>query len=149
VKSVLARSKQWLLFLLIALPATAVLAQQGAAEPRLILKGYDPVAYFTVGRPVQGAAQHQYDWDGARYYFSSAANRDKFAADPERYAPQFSGYCTGSLSRGVRAEAHPDAWIISDGRLYVFGQPKFREIALQDPDWLAVRIPKAAENWKK
>jgi len=138
-----------LLSLFLVLPAAAVLAQQNAAGPRLILKGYDPVAYFTVGRPVQGSPEYKHDWDGGRYYFSSAANRDKFAADPERFAPQFGGYCTGSMSRGVRAEAHPEGWIISDGKLYVFGQAKFRDIALTDPQWLAMRVPKASENWKQ
>lgn len=137
-----------LVLVVFALAATLALGQQNVKERRLILKGYDPVAYFTEGRPVQGNAKFQHDWDGGRYHFASAANRDKFVADPDRYAPQFGGYCTGSLARNVRAEAHPEGWIISEGRLYVFGQARFREDALKDPQWLATRIPKAKENWK-
>ena len=139
-----------LLFLVVfALTATLGFAQQNAKEPRLILKGYDPVAYFSEGRPVQGNAKFQHNWDGGRYHFASAANRDKFVADPDRYAPQFGGYCTGSLARNVRNEAHPEGWIISEGRLYVFGEAKWRDVALKDPQYLALRIPKAKENWKQ
>ena len=148
MKYFFASMQRLLLPLVFAFTATLGFAQQNANAPRLILKGYDPVGYFTAGRPVQGSAKYQVDWDGDRYHFSSAANRDKFAADPDRYAPQFGGYCTGSMSRNVRNEAHPEAWIISDGKLYVFGEAKFREVALKDPQWLAMRIPKAKENWK-
>jgi YHS domain-containing protein len=120
-----------------------------AQDKRVMLKGHDPVAYFTEARPVKGSPQFAYDWDGDRYYFASAANREKFAADPDRYAPQFGGYCTGSMSRNVVNEMHPEAWVISEGKLYVFGQPKFRDIALKDPEWLRTRIPLAAANWQE
>ena len=135
---------------LVAIPGSAVLAQgKPAAQPRLILKGHDPVAYFTVGRPVKGSPEFKVDWDGERYLFASRENRDKFAASPERYAPQFGGYCTGSMSRNVFNEADPEAWIVSDGRLYVFGQVKFAEMARKDPQYLATRIPLSAVNWKE
>jgi YHS domain-containing protein len=62
-----------------------------------------------------------YDWDDGRYHFASAMHREMFAKDPERYAPQFGGYCTGSMSRGVRNEGDPEGWTIKDGKLYVFG----------------------------
>lgn len=136
-----------LLFLPVALvlaAGTAALAQ----DKRVMLKGHDPIAYFTEGRPVKGSPDLAIEWDGDRYYFASAANRDKFAADPDRYAPQFGGYCTGSMSRNVVNEMHPEAWIISEGKLYVFGLPKFRELALKDPEWLRTRIPLAAVNWQ-
>lgn len=126
------------------------IAQEKSAAPlRVVLKGYDPVAYFTESRPVQGVPEFSYDWDGERYFFSSAANRSKFAASPERYAPQFGGYCTGSMSKKVQREADPQAWIISDGRLYVFGQVKFAEMARNEANWLSGRIPLAATNWKE
>jgi YHS domain-containing protein len=116
---------------------------------RVALKGHDPVAYFTEGKPVKGDPKFSYDWDDGRYQFVSARNREMFAASPERYAPQFGGYCTGSMSRGVRAEADPAAWIIVDGRLYVFGQMKFKELAAADPQYLAERVPKADKNWRE
>jgi len=135
---------------LIAVPGTSLAQKNKPSDsPRVVLKGHDPVAYFTEGRPVKGSARFAHDWDGERYYFASAANRDRFAADPERYAPQFGGYCTGSLSRNIRNEAHPDGWIISEGKLYVFGEGKFRAIALKDPKWLETRIPLAAANWRQ
>jgi YHS domain-containing protein len=56
------------------------------------IKGYDPVAYHTEGRAVEGKSKFSYNWNDAKWYFSSAENRDLFAADPERYAPQYGGY---------------------------------------------------------
>ena len=116
---------------------------------RVVLKGHDPVAYFTEGKPVKGDPKLSYDWDDGRYYFASAKHRDMFAADPERYAPQFGGYCTGSMARGVTNEGDPDGWVISDGKLYVFGAAKFKEVAEKDPAYLPARIPTAAKNWKE
>jgi YHS domain-containing protein len=127
--------------------ASSVMAQ--GSTMRVVLKGHDPVAYFTVGKAVKGDPKFSYEWDDGRYYFASARNRDLFAASPERYAPQFGGYCTGSMSRGVQNEADPEAWIIVDGRLYVFGQVKFKELAATDPRYLAERIPKADKNWRE
>lgn len=139
----------FLAFVFILLPGAANFAQDKSAEPlRVVLKGHDPVAYFTEGRPVKGVAEFKYDWDGARYLFANAANREKFAANPDRYAPRFGGYCTGSMSRGVRNEADPEAWIISDGRLYLFGQVKFKEMAEKDPSYLPGKIAAAGEHWR-
>jgi YHS domain-containing protein len=56
------------------------------------ISGYDPVAYFTESRPVRGRQEHEYSWHGARWHFASAENRQRFAAQPERYAPQFGGF---------------------------------------------------------
>ena len=127
-------------------PASPVFAQDTTL--RVVLKGHDPVAYFTDGKPVMGNPKISYDWDDARYYFASAKSRATFAADPDRYVPQFGGYCTGSMSRGVRAEADPQAWVIVDARLYVFGQVKFKEIADKDPDWVRVRLAAADANYR-
>ena len=100
-------------FFVLLLAAVAAHAQ---VPVKVALRGYDPVAYFTESRAVQGDPRYSYDWDEARYHFMSAKHRDMFAADPERFAPQFGGYCTGSLSRGVRNEGHPEALVIVDGR---------------------------------
>jgi YHS domain-containing protein len=127
--------------------ASSVMAQ--GSTMRVALKGHDPVAYFTERKAVKGDPKFSYDWDDGRYQFASARNREMFAANPERYAPQFGGYCTGSMSRGARVEADPEAWIIVDGRLYVFGQMKFKELAAADPQYLAERIPKADKNWRE
>jgi YHS domain-containing protein len=134
----------------LALAPFAAPAQGTSAAPmRVVLKGHDPVAYFTDGKPVKGDPKISYDWDEGRYYFASGKHRDMFTADPERFAPQFGGYCTGSMSRGVRNEGDPDAWIIADGRLYVFGDVKWKQLAQKDATYLPGKIPGAAQNWKK
>jgi hypothetical protein len=91
-----------------------------AEEPRLGLKGYDPVAYFTEGRPVQGKPEFEFAWDEVRYRFASDNHMSMFRGDPDRYAPQFAGSCTIGMSKGVKVEADPENWLISDGRLFVF-----------------------------
>jgi YHS domain-containing protein len=114
------------------------------AEKRLALKGYDPVSYFTEGRPEQGSAEYQAAFDDATYWFKNAEHRAMFVADPDHYAPQFDGYCTIMVSRGVKREADPEAWAIADGKLYVFavkqGMPLFEQQT-------ASITEKAAANW--
>ena len=84
--------------------------------------GYDPVAYFTEGRAVKGSPEIQQSWLGATWHFSTEANRDAFAAEPIRYAPQYGGFCAGSTAFGqITSNIDPEAWRIIDGRLYLFG----------------------------
>jgi len=131
------------------LPVAGCFAQADQSKPvRVVLKGHDPVAYFTEHKPVKGNPSISYDWDGERYLFASAANRSKFAATPERYAPQFGGYCTGTMARGARAEADPAAFIIADGKLYMFGQTKFKDMAEKDSAWLAGKVVVASDHWR-
>jgi len=138
--------------LIAALLQLQVLAADGSM-PTLILRGYDAVAYFTDGKPVKGEERYSYDWDEGRYYFASAEHRDRFAADPARYAPQFGGYCTGSMSRGVKNEGHPEAWVVVDGKLHVFGAPdsetarKYKEAAERDLDAFRAKAGLARANW--
>ena len=85
----------------------------------LAIRGTDPVAYFTDGRPVEGSAEFELEWNGATWRFSSAAHRDLFRADPQRYAPQYGGYCAWAVSQGYTASTDPEAWRIVDGKLYL------------------------------
>lgn len=94
-----------------------------AAEPPLAIQGYDPVAYFTLGKPTPGLAQFEYIWDEHRYRFATENHRDLFKADPVRYAPQFGNFCAMALSLGQVVVANPENWLVSDGKLYVFGKP--------------------------
>src|SRR3954469_19568927 len=94
-----------------------------AEEVPLAIKGYDPVAYFTDGKPVGGLPEIEYKWDEYRYRFSSVEHRELFKADPVRYAPQFGNFCAMALSKGEIVVADPENWLISDGKLYVFGKP--------------------------
>jgi hypothetical protein len=112
------------LILLVAGPMSASAARALAGEKApLAIDGYDPVAYFTVGSPVRGLPEIEYEWDEYRYRFSRTEHREIFKADPVRYAPQFANYCAMSLALGEVVEANPENWLISDGRLYIFGKP--------------------------
>jgi YHS domain-containing protein len=81
--------------------------------------GYDPVAYFTQGKPVKGEAGITLDHMGATWRFASEANRAAFQADPARYAPQYGGYCAWAVSQGYTAKGDPSAWTIAGGKLYL------------------------------
>ncbi|MTI44232.1 YHS domain-containing protein [Roseibium hamelinense] len=81
--------------------------------------GTDPVAYFTEGKPVAGSNDYTFEYDDVTWKFSSAENRDKFAADPAKYAPQYGGYCAFGLSKGFKVPVVPEAWKIVDGKLYL------------------------------
>lgn len=81
--------------------------------------GYDPVAYFTDGKPVEGSSEFEAEYEGATWRFVSAANRDAFVADPSKYAPQYGGYCAWAVSQGYTAKGDPQHWRIVDGRLYL------------------------------
>jgi YHS domain-containing protein len=85
----------------------------------LAVSGYDPVSYFTEGRPVEGVAAHETEWNGARWRFASAEHKALFEADPERFAPRFGGYCAWAVSQGYTASSDPLAWKIVNDRLYL------------------------------
>ncbi len=83
------------------------------------IKGYDPVAYFTDSKPVEGKSAITHEWMGAKWRFASAANKDAFVKNPEKYAPRYGGYCAWAVSQGYTASIDPDAWKIVDGKLYL------------------------------
>ncbi len=83
------------------------------------IRGTDPVAYFLESRPVEGSAEYAFDWQGATWRFSSRANLDAFRADPERYAPQYGGYCAWAVANGYTASTDPEAWTIFKDKLYL------------------------------
>ena len=83
------------------------------------LEGYDVVAYFTDQKPVPGSDSYTYTWRGAKWKFISAEHRDRFAANPERYAPQYGGYCAYAVSRGTTAHGDPLQWAVANDRLFV------------------------------
>jgi hypothetical protein len=110
------------LLAMLALGLCVLPASAAAPVTPLGIKGYDPVAYFTLQRATPGSAQFEYPWDEHLWRFSSAAHRDLFKADPVRYAPQFANFCAVALARGEVREANPEYWLISDGKLYLFGK---------------------------
>lgn len=110
------------------------------------LKGYDAVAYFTENRAVSGNEQYQHTWNGARWYFASAENRDRFAQDPERYAPQYGGYCAFAVSHGYTADGDPNVWKIVAEKLYLNYNREARQMWEED---IPGNISKGNENWPR
>lgn len=88
--------------------------KQGAA-----IKGYDPVAYFSDGKPVKGSPEHKAQHKGSEFHFASRANRDAFAANPEKYAPQYGGFCAFGTAGGYKAAIDPAAFTIVNDKLYL------------------------------
>lgn len=125
-----------------AVPATAVnITTDGVA-----IKGYDPVAYFTDMKPVQGSAEFEHLWNGAKWRFASAEHRDLFRADPEGYAPRYGGYCAYAVSQGRTADIDPEAWTVFEGRLYLNLSMEVRGLWEKD---IREYIRKADENWPR
>lgn len=102
----------------LAVPAYAG-AQINADGNGVAIHGYDPVAYFTEGRPTLGNESFAYTWQGAEWHFATEENRRRFESEPERYAPQYGGYCAFAVSRGGTADIDPKAWRIVDDRLFL------------------------------
>ena len=106
--------------LVIAFHATAQTSRQINVNRRgVAIGGYDPVAYFTVGRAVEGDPAITVEHEGATYQFSSAEHRDLFVAGPDEYLPEYGGWCAYAMASGSFARINPEAWVIHDGRLFL------------------------------
>ena len=90
--------------------------------------GYDPVAYFTEGKPVEGNEAFTTEYQGADFLFASQANLDAFLAEPTKYAPQYGGYCAWAIAHGKTAKGNPKNWAIVDGKLYLNINTKYQNI---------------------
>lgn len=136
------RIGEWVFTKLSDLNVTPIASDSSGAA----IKGYDTVAYFTEGRAIKGKKEFEFSWQEAHWYFVSAAHRDMFAANPKSYAPEFGGFCSMAITRGMMFAADPEAWTIVDGKLYM----KFSH-ATRDR-WQpnkAKNIKKAEKNWAK
>jgi YHS domain-containing protein len=114
------------------------------ANNNLAIRGYDPVAYFTAGKPVKGKEAYKYTWKGAVWQFSSPANLAKFRANPTAFAPQYGGYCAKAVSEGSIASTVPEAWKIVDGKLYLNYSQDVQKQWSQD---IPGNIKKANARW--
>ena len=108
------------------------------------IKGYDAVAFFVQGRPVPGTNSFSYSWKGAEWLFSSKDNLDSFSNDPEKYAPQYGGYCAYGTANGHKAPTETDTWTIVDNKLYFNYSSKVKEMWMKNQKAL---IEKADKNW--
>lgn len=112
------------------------------------IRGYDVVAYFSEGRAVRGSPDIHHEWRGARWHFDSEAHREAFAADPERYAPQYGGFCAYGTANGYQVSTSPEAFAIEDGKLYLnynaavqrtWNQDRTGHIRAADANWPKLR----------
>ncbi|MGI3186315.1 YHS domain-containing (seleno)protein [Nioella aestuarii] len=114
------------------------------ASGGIAINGTDPVAYFDQSQPVAGRQEYAVDWNGARWLFSSADNRDRFAADPSGFAPAYGGYCAWAASRGYVADAVLEAWTIHEGRLFLNASLRIRRRWERD---IPGNVARADANW--
>jgi hypothetical protein len=113
-------------------------------EDGLALGGYDSVAYFTEGKAVKGDPGIDYQWRGATWRFATSTNRDSFIATPEKYAPQYGGYCSWAVGHGYTAKGDPEAWKIVEDKLYLnYNQ----DVKMKWEQEAPMLILKGNENW--
>jgi hypothetical protein len=117
-----------------------------AKSYRVAIQGYDPVAYFTENRAIKGINDYAYIWNEAEWHFSNPENRDLFAQNPERYAPQFGGHCANGISKGKLVAADPEQWTIVDGKLYMNYNRQARDAWRESKTTM---IEEAEKNWAK
>jgi len=110
------------------------------------INGYDPVAFFTESKPVKGTDAFTYQWKDANWYFASQQNLDAFTAAPQKYTPQYGGYCAYGTAQGHKAPTKPETFTVENGKLY------FNYNKTVKKDWDKNRqhlIVKADANWPK
>jgi YHS domain-containing protein len=112
----------------------------------LAIKGYDAVSYFTDMKPMMGRSSYTYDWMGAKWQFTSEKNLNMFKANPEKYAPQYGGYCAYAVSKNMLAPVDPTAWTVVDGKLYLNNSGKVQKLWKKD---IPGNIKTADKNWTK
>jgi YHS domain-containing protein len=111
----------------------------------VILKGYDPVAYFTQKKAVKGSPKFQTTHEGAIYYFSSAADLATFKKSPSRYVPQYGGFCANGMANKQSADIDPNVFFVLKGKLYVCASSEAeKEFRSNVP----AKVQKADQNWE-
>jgi YHS domain-containing protein len=101
-------------------------------DETLMLKGHDPVAYFVSSKHVLGSPSIKAQHDGATYRFASAENRALFLKAPDKYVPQYGGFCANGIAYGIPWGGDPDTWAIRNGKLYIFGGAGSKKYFLMD-----------------
>ena len=90
-----------------------------ASQTDTAINGYDSVAYFTKNAPVKGLDAHTYEWKGAKWKFSNEANLELFKNNPDKYAPQYGGYCAYGVANDGLVKVDPDQFTVHEGKLYL------------------------------
>lgn len=135
----------WAMLMMVSFSAAAgedpIFAIDGIA-----IRGYDTVAYHTEGKPVPGSADYTYEYKGAVWQFASEENRDLFKATPERYAPQYGGYCAYGMAKGYAVKTEADAFAVRDGKLYFNYNREVLKTWKKDPESYIVKADKNAKS---
>jgi hypothetical protein len=132
------------LAVLVVLAGTAFGQSKVFVKDGVAINGYDAVAYFTESKPVKGDARITTKWNNATWLFASKANLEKFKKSPEKFAPQFGGFCAYGMSQGHAADTDPNAFTVVNNKLYLNYNPEVKEMWSKDRDNL---INKADKNW--
>jgi len=98
----------------------------------LAIKGYDPVAYFTMSKPVKGKKEFTVNYKGNKWALSSDVHKQAFLANPEAYLPQYGGFCAFAASKNSIAKTDPEAWTIHNNKLYLNYSKSVRSIWVKD-----------------
>ncbi len=110
------------------------------------MQGYDAVAYHVEHKAIKGYSDISYKWKGAVWYFHNSKNKELFAADPEKYAPAYNGFCAYCMRRGYKKNADPTVWAIVDGKLYLFVNEERKKEWEKDA---ASYIKLSDDNWSR
>jgi len=136
------------IFLILILISLPVLAESKTLvlldENGVIIQGYDPVAYFADNKAVKGDPKYQSTYEGAIYYFASSENKAAFDNNPEKYKPQFGGYCAMAVRKGELEGIDANNFVIQDGRLLMQRNEKAHKMFLMNPE---PNLKIADENW--
>lgn len=110
------------------------------------INGYDPVAFFSDSKSEMGKKEFLYKWNGAEWYFTSKNHMEMFKENPDKYAPQYGGFCAFGLSKNKLMSSDPNAWQIVDGKLYLCTNNKVHKMWKED---IKENIKKSDKNWSK
>ncbi|MCX2573183.1 YHS domain-containing (seleno)protein [Pedobacter sandarakinus] len=108
------------------------------------IRGFDPVAFFTQAKALKGVDTLSYQWKDVTWLFASAENMAMFKADPEKFAPQYGGYCAYGCSNNYKAPTQADTWTVVDDKLYFNYNVKVKEMWTKEQ---TERIKAADEKW--
>jgi YHS domain-containing protein len=138
--------KKIILMLFVTIASVQIQAQKQYLKNGVAIQGFDPVAYFESSKAIEGNKEITAEYKKAIYWFSSEANKALFLKNPEKYVPQYGGYCAYGVSENHTSPTDPQAFTIVDDKLYLNYNLKVKELWTKDCE---ERIKKANENWKK
>jgi len=146
IKKLLSISLLMFSVLLLSVAEAAKPITYSGGRERAAIRGYDAVAYFTENKPVKGSKEFTFEYQGAKWLFASQANLDLFESTPEKYAPQFGGYCAYAVARGSTASIKPKFFTIYEDKLYLnYSESVYKKWIKDKDDY----IKKANNEWPK